>query len=61
MVKGVSEGPMQESPAFKGGTVAVLHIGDVGGRDWSGKGRYGEKWAGSTDSLLLGRSIKDLG
>ena len=52
---------MQETPAFKGGTVAVLHIGDVGGRDWSGKGRYGEKWAGSTDSLLLGRSIKDLG
>lgn len=29
MVERVSEGPMQETPAFKEETVAVLHIGDV--------------------------------
>lgn len=57
VVEDVSEGPVQETPALKGKTVPVLQIGDVGGRDWSSEGRYGERWADSTDSLLLGDEI----
>lgn len=52
MVEDTSEGPVQEREDG-----AVLQIGGAGGRDRSSKGRYGERRAGLTDSLLLGGEI----